>query len=80
MYCMLLIEIKDFNELIDNKSFFDQPVKKYIYIWKLVKMSRKDGYTKGNLSNYVYHQNKYKLIGIDISRRKKQVFLNKVIS
>ena len=25
---MLLAEIKDFNALIDNKSFFDQPVKK----------------------------------------------------
>ena len=27
-YYMPLIEIKDFDELIDNKSFFDQPVKK----------------------------------------------------
>ena len=27
-YYMLLAEIKDFNALIDNKSFFDQPVKK----------------------------------------------------
>ena len=24
---MLLVEIKDFNALIDNKSFFEQPVK-----------------------------------------------------
>ena len=27
-YYMLLVEIKDFNALIDNKQFFDQPVKK----------------------------------------------------
>ena len=26
-YCMPLVEIKDFNALIDSKSFFDQPVK-----------------------------------------------------
>ena len=26
-YYMLLVEIKDFNALIDNKSFFEQPVK-----------------------------------------------------
>ena len=26
-YYMSLVEIKDFNALIDNKSFFDQPVK-----------------------------------------------------
>ena len=27
-YYMPLVEIKDFNALIDNKPFFDQPVKK----------------------------------------------------
>ena len=26
-YCMPLVEIKDFNALIDNKPLFDQPVK-----------------------------------------------------
>ena len=26
-YYMPLVEMKDFNALIDNKSFFDQPVK-----------------------------------------------------
>ena len=25
-YCMPLVEIKDFNALIDNKLFFDQPI------------------------------------------------------
>ena len=28
IYYMLLVEIKDFNALIDSKPFFDQPVKK----------------------------------------------------
>ena len=38
---MPLVEIKDFNALIDNKSFFDQTVnnKKEVYD-KLVRMSR----------------------------------------
>ena len=34
---MLLLEIKDFNALIDNKPFFDYPVKKqeaYENLWK----------------------------------------------
>ena len=26
-YCMSLVEIKNFNRLIDNNSFFDHPVK-----------------------------------------------------
>ena len=30
-------------------------------------MSRNDGYTTGYLLDYLYHQNHYKLIGIDLS-------------
>ena len=29
-----LVEIKDFDALIDNKQFFDQPIKKARSIWK----------------------------------------------
>ena len=32
-------------------------------------MSRNDDYTTGNLLDYFYHQNYYKLIGIDLSRK-----------
>ena len=32
-------------------------------------MSRNDDYTTRNLLDYLYHQNHYKLIGIDISRQ-----------
>ena len=57
-YCMLLVEIKDFNALIDNKSFFDQPIKnKQEAYEKLVKMSKSDNYTTVNLLNYSFHQN-----------------------
>ena len=35
----------------------------------LVEMSRNDGYTKGKISDYLYHQKYYKLIGIDLSRQ-----------
>ena len=66
---MPLVEIKDFNALIDNKPFFDQPVKsKQEAYEKLIEMLRNDDSTIGNLLNYLYHQNYYKLIGIDISR------------
>ena len=71
-YYMSLAETKDFNVLIDNKSFFDQPVEnKQETYEKLVEMLRKDYYTTGNLLDYLYHQNCYKLIGIYLSRRKK---------
>ena len=36
---------------------------------KLIEMSRNDDYTTGNLLDYLYHQNHYKLTGIDLSRQ-----------
>ena len=55
---MALVEIKDFNALIDNKPFFDYPVKnKQKPYEKVIKMSRNKDYTTGNLLDYLYHQN-----------------------
>ena len=69
-YYMPLLEIKDFNELIDNKPFFDQPVKnKQKAYEKGIEMSWNDDYTTGNLLDYLYHQKHCKLIGIDLWRQ-----------
>ena len=69
-YYMIVVEIKDFNALIDNKPFFDQPVKnKQESYEKLIEMPRNDDYTKGNLLDYLCHQKYYKTIGIDLSRQ-----------
>ena len=69
-YYMPLAEIKDFNALIDNKPPFDQLVKtNKNRMEKFVEMSRNNDYTTGNLLDYLYHQNYYKLIGIDLSRQ-----------
>ena len=66
---MSLVEIKNFNALIDNKPFFDQPVKnKQEAYEKLIEMSRNNDYTIGNLLGYLYHQNYYEFMGIDLSR------------
>ena len=67
-YYMPLVEIKGFNPFIDNKPFFNQPLKnKQEPYEKFVKMSRNDGYITGNLLGYLYHQKYYKCIGIDVS-------------
>ena len=43
---MPIVESKDFNALIDNKPFFDQPVKtKQEAYGKLIEMSKNDDYT-----------------------------------
>ena len=69
-YYMQLVEIKDFNALIDNKPFFDRPVKnKQEAYEKLIEISKNDDYAIGNLLDFSYHQNYYKLIGIDLWRQ-----------
>ena len=80
-YYMPLMEIKYFNPLIDSKPFFDQSVKdKQEAYEKLTEMSRSNDYTTGNLLDFSYHQNYYRLIGIDLSSQKQvRVFLNKLI-
>ena len=62
-YYMPLVEIKDFNSLIDNKSLFDQPLKnKQETYEKLIEESRNNDYSTVNLLDFLYHQNYYKLI------------------
>ena len=62
-YYMPLVEIKDFNVLIHNKAFFDQPVKNEQELYeKFIEISRNNNYTTGKLSDFSYHQNYYKQI------------------
>ena len=62
---MSLVQIKDFNAFIDNKTIF-RSTKKYTHeaYEKLVEISINDYYAKGNLLDYLRHQNYYILIGI----------------
>ena len=66
---MALVEIEDFNALIDKLSF-DQPVKNEQEAYeRLFEMSKNDDCTTWNLLGFSYHQSYYKLIGIDLSRQ-----------
>ena len=50
--------------------FFDQPVKhKQEAYENLIEMARNNDCTTGDLLDYLYHQNYYKLIGKDLSRQ-----------
>ena len=63
---MAWVEVKDFNGLIHNKPFFDQPVKsKQEAYKKVIEMSRNDYYTTGNLLDYFFHQKYYRFIKAD---------------
>ena len=55
-YYVSLVEVKDFNALIDNKPFFDRYVKNKQEAYEnLIEMPRNDDYTGGNLLEYFYH-------------------------
>ena len=59
------VEIKDFNVLIDGKIFFDLPVKNEEEAYKkIIEMSRNNDYKTGNLLDFAYLKESYRLISI----------------
>ena len=69
-YYLPKVEIKDFNVLIDGKSFFDLPVKNKEKAYeKTIEMNRNNGYTTGNLLNIPYFKNNERLISNDLSKQ-----------
>ena len=45
---------------------------------KLIEMSRNNNYTTGNSLDYLYHQNYYKLISIDLSRQTRTIISQQI--
>ena len=71
-YYLPNVEIKDFNVLIDGKSFFDLPVKKEKEAYEeIIEMNKNNDYTTGNLLDVGYFKKNYKLIAIDLSKQTK---------
>ena len=63
-------EIKDFNVVVNGKSFFDVPVKNKEETYeKIIEMSKNNYYKTGNLLDYEYFAKHYKLISIDLSKQ-----------
>ena len=64
------IMVKDYNVIIDKLTFFDLPVKTEEEAdEKIIDISRNNEYTTGNLLDYDYFKNNYKLITIDLSKQ-----------
>ena len=71
-YYVPKIRINDFNVLIDRKGFFDLSVKNEEEAYEnIIEMSNNNDYTTGNLLDYAYYKNHYKLIAIDLSKQTK---------
>ena len=66
------VEIKDFNVLIDEKNFFDLPVKNEEETYeKIIEMSNNNDYTTGNVLDFGFFKTNYKLIATDLSKQTK---------
>ena len=64
------VEIKDFNVLIDEKTFFNVSIKNKEETYeKIIEMSKNNDYTTGNLLDYEYFSKHYKLIAIDLRKQ-----------
>ena len=71
-YYVPKVRVNDFNVLIDGKSFFDLSVKNEEEASEnIIEMSNNNDYTTGNLSDFAYYKNHYKLIAIDLSKQTK---------
>ena len=64
------VMVKDFNVIIDKLAFFDLPIKTEEEAYeKIIDISRNNEYITGNLLDYDYFKNYYKLIAIDLGKQ-----------
>ena len=70
-YYMPSLEIKDYNVLIDGNAFFELPVKNIEENYeKIIQITNHSGYyTRGDLLDYEYFKEHYKLIAIDLRKQ-----------
>ena len=67
-------EIKDYNILIDQQTFYELPTKNKEETYKAITELIKDNdFTTGNQFNYEYFITHYKLIAIDLSKQKSDL-------
>ena len=66
------VQIRDFNILIDGKSFFDLPVKNDEEAYeKIIDMSNNNDCATGKLLDFAYFKENYRLIASDLSKQTK---------
>ena len=79
-YYMPTVEIKDYNVLIDLQPFCDIPIKNKEQTYKAItELFNHGNYTTGNYLTYEYFCKHYKLIAIDLSKKKSD-FKNQQIN
>ena len=71
-YYLPIVEIKDYNIMINDDNFFDQPIKNNKVTYQNIRKiatGQGDDYTTGCLLDYTYFTNTYKMIAVDLSKQ-----------
>ena len=79
-YFFPTVEIKDYNVMIDGKNVFDQPAKNKLRTYDSIKRiatAKGDGYTTVCSIDYNYLKDYYKMIAIDLSKKKHLMLIQK---
>ena len=71
-YYLPLVEIKNYNVMINGGNFFDHPVKNYLIIYNNIRkiaIAQGDDYTTGCLLDYPYFKNCYNIVATYLSKQ-----------
>ena len=71
-YYLPIVEIKDYNIMINGGNIFDQPIKNNKVTYdnsRKIATGQGDNYTTGCLLDYPYFANTYKMIAVDLSKQ-----------
>ena len=73
-YYLPTVEIKDYDDMIDGRNIFDQPIKNHLKIYdniRKITTGQGDDCTAECLLDYPYFKRYYKLIATDLSKQPK---------
>ena len=71
-YYLPLVEVKDYNVVINGRNFFDHPIKNNLITYdniRKIATGQGDDYTTDCSLDYPYFKNYYKMIAIDLSKQ-----------
>ena len=72
-YFLPRLKIKNYNIEIDGRSFYDQSVNDSVKQYdetRKISTGQGDDYTTGCLLDFAYFEKKYRLIAVDLSKKK----------
>ena len=70
-YYLPKVEIKDYNVIIDDKNFFDQPINSMAKTYENIRktsIGQGDDCATGSLLDYSYFKNHFKMNAIDLRK------------